>query len=435
MRTVRCALRKRQGFNCLSFQPAMLIKPLQPSMQRMPDFCPMLSVTAALQLIREHTALLPPANVSLRTAAGLVLAADVQAPTSLPAFNQSAMDGYAFRFADLQKSSTLSAVGEVAAGDYLASAFNSGEAVRIFTGAAVPPEMDTVVMQEKVAVDGKQIKVLDESLKQGSNVRCTGDEIRQGELALPKDTVLTPAAIGFLAGLGVTDVTVYPKPTVHLIITGKELQKPGTALAPGQVYESNSVMLETALEQLHVTTHETFFCGDDLEQLASTLANSLQHAHLVLLTGGVSVGDYDFVVRAAGACGVQPLFHKLKQRPGKPLYAGTKEGKIVFGLPGNPASVLTCFYYYVVTALECLTCRGALLERRLLPLRSDVEKKVPLTQFLKAAVSPEGVMPLQAQESFRLSSFAVANALIILPEEARLYSKGENVEVLLLPYL
>lgn len=393
----------------------------------------MISVHDAVTKIRQHTALLSPVAVPLQVALGFVLAEDVSAHVSVPAFRQSAMDGYAFRYDDYLQAKEFTVVGEVAAGDDASLSVAPQSAVRIFTGAAVPAELDTVVMQEKTETASDKVIVNDDALQKGSNVRAEGSEIKKGETALMKGDVLSPAAIGFLAGLGITHATVYPKPVVRIIVTGNELQTPGKPLQYGQVYESNSVMLQTALQQLHVTTVETSVVGDDIVDLHDAVNVALDAADLILLTGGVSVGDYDFVVGAVEACGVQRLFHKAAQRPGKPLYCGTKDGKVVFGLPGNPASVLSCFYNYVVVAIERLTGRKALLERRRLPLFDGFDKVIPLTQFLKAVYTSDGVRPLGAQESFRLRSFASSNCLIVLPEEKKLYKKGDAVEILLLP--
>ncbi len=180
-------------------------------------------------------------------------------------------------------------------------------------------------------------------------------DIQQGALALHKDEYLTAGAIGFLTALGVTEVNVYKKPSISIIITGNELQQPGKDLQYGQVYEANSFMLKAALQQLHFNEVEVVHADDNLERLTSILNNALNKNDIILLCGGISVGDYDFVLQAATDCGVQQLFHKVKQRPGKPLYFGKKENKIVFGLPGNPSSVLTCFYEYVVEALAIMT--------------------------------------------------------------------------------
>lgn len=395
----------------------------------------MISTDLALRLIRENTSLLAPCSIALRNAGGYVLAADLYAGIKIPGFRQSAMDGYAFRFSDLTHGNKLIISGEVAAGDSADVEIKPFHAVRIFTGAALPKDCDTVVMQEKTETEGEYIIIKDELLIQQRNVREIGSEIKKGDLALAKSTLLTPAAIGFLASLGVSDVTVISKPVVYIIITGNELQKSGIPLKHGQVYESNSVMLEAALKQLGILTTTVIQTKDDLNGIIHTLNEALNKADLILLTGGVSVGKYDFVVQAAEACGVKPIFHKVAQRPGKPIYAGKKENKIVFGLPGNPASVLTCFYNYVVTALESLTGRKEILQRKLLTLADDYSKKINLTQFLKAIYNQDSVTPLSAQESFRLSSFSLANCLIILPAEKMEFKKGEQVETLLLPYL
>lgn len=395
----------------------------------------MISVTDAIATMRANTSLLSPIKLTLEKAQGLVLAEDIFAACSVPNFNQSAMDGYALRYDDLRKSNQLHVVHEVAAGD--SSPGNTPElsAVRIFTGALVPDDLDTVVMQEKVELQNGKITILDSDLIKGSNVRQAGSEIRKGELALSTGSFLSPAAMGFLAGIGTTDVLVYPKPSVHIIVTGKELRTAGKELQPGQVYESNSLLLQSALKQLHVNNITVDFIGDDLDETIQTIEKALTTSDLVLLTGGVSVGNYDFVVKAAEACGVKQLFHKVKQRPGKPLYAGMKKNKIIFGLPGNPASVLSCFYNYVVVAVECMTGRKKLIHKRWFPLSSSFTKKIKLTQFLKAIHNEETVTPLSAQESFRLSSFSLANCLIILPEEKLDFTEGELVETVVLPYL
>jgi len=414
--------------------PQKFIKPKQGLKERS-TFAIMISVNDAIAQIRLHTKQLPPVTVPLQNAIGLVLAEDVSALVSVPAFLQSAMDGYAFRYADYLQTKEFTVTGEVAAGDAANLSVALHCAVRIFTGAPVPADLDTVVMQEKTETVNNELIVKDEALQKGSNVRTEGAEIKRGETALTKGTILSPAAIGFLAGVGVSEVSVHPKPSVHIIVTGNELQEPGKPLQHGQVYESNSVMLQAALQQLGINKITMTHANDNLETLKNVINVVLEKADLLLLTGGVSVGKYDFVLQAAEACGVKQLFHKVAQRPGKPLYAGIKNEKIIFGLPGNPASVLSCFYNYVFVAIEELTGRKNLLERKQVRLLQDVNKKISLTQFLKAIYTVEGAMPLQAQESFRLSSFSIANCLVVLPEEAREYKEGETVEILCLPYL
>ena len=395
----------------------------------------MITVNEAVNLIKDHAQLLSSRSIPLNEAGGLVLAEDVFAAVDVPNFNQSAMDGFAIRFDDLSRGMELMVGGEIAAGEERSFEILPNQAMRIFTGAPLPLFADTVVMQEKTELVGNKLILRDEELVKGRNVRLSGSEIKMNALALQKGVTLTPAGIGFLAGLGISNVNAYPKPAAHIIVTGNELQQAGKPLKQGQVYESNGQMLKTALEQFHINNIRISNVKDDAKEITSAIQEALDTAELILVTGGVSVGDYDYVVQAAIACGITPLFHKIKQRPGKPLLAGIKNNKVLFGLPGNPASVLTCFYYYVIKAIEVQTGRKDLLETKRIQLLTSFSKKIKLTQFLKANYSTEGVMPLSAQESNRLSSFALANCLIILPEEKMEFVEGENVETLILPYL
>ena len=280
----------------------------------------MINVREAKKIILEHTVLLSPAKFHLSNASGLVLAEDLFAMIDIPAFPQASMDGYAFSFSGWQQHKKLRITGEVAAGSNATFELAPENAVRIFTGAAVPSGADTVIMQEKVQVENGELKFEDESLKKGNSVRPKGSEIKAGVLALEKDSVLSPAAIGFLAGIGVTEVTVFPNPSVSIIITGNELQQPGKTLQHGQVYESNSFALTAVLQQLQVRNVQILYATDKPEVVTETLKKALHQSDVVLLTGGISVGDYDFVLQASTECGVEKLFHNVKQRPGKPLY-------------------------------------------------------------------------------------------------------------------
>jgi len=392
----------------------------------------MISVSDAKQIIRQQARRLPAVRLPLSQAAGHTLAADVFATTDIPGYQQSSMDGYAFVFTD--KSSPLQIKGELPAGATTPLTIGKQEAVRIFTGAPLPSGADTVVMQEKVSIDNGILTILDEQLQAGHNVRPQGAEIKKGALAMQEGCLLSPAAIGFLAGIGETAVAVYPTPVISLIITGNELQEPGQALAFGQVYQSNSYMLEAALRAAGIHQLNIFKAADDLHALQQTLTTALRQSQVVLLTGGVSVGDYDFVVAAANACGVQQQFHKVKQKPGKPLYFGTLDHKLVFGLPGNPASVLSCFYQYVLPALEAMTVKPASVQTIKAPLAAAYTKNAGLTHFLKGNYTDGKAWPLGAQESFRLSTFAQANCLIGLDEERTHYEAGDVVTVYLLPF-
>lgn len=391
----------------------------------------MISVAEAKKLVTEQTTLLQPITIKIENACGHILAKDVFAIYDIPAFRQSSMDGYAVIFED--KSLPLLLTGEMAAGTANQFKINAGETARIFTGAPLPDGADTVVMQEKITVDGRNILINDDHLALGINVREIGSEIKAGERAMQSGDLLTPAALGFLAGIGITDVEVFPMPRVAIILTGKELQKPGHKLAFGQVYESNSYSLAAALTTEGIHTIEILEADDDLEILTNILQSSLERNDVILLTGGVSVGDYDFVLEASHKCGINQIFHKVKQKPGKPLFFGTKNEKLIFGLPGNPSSVLSCYYNFVLPALKMLSAKENTAIEIKAAITHHYTKPKGLTHFLKGNFSDGKVTPLNAQESFRLSSFAQANCLICLPEELTEAVAGEAVNIILLP--
>lgn len=391
----------------------------------------MIPVNEAKEIIKNNVSVLPSIKISLAAAAGYVLQKDIFSATDIPAFNQSSVDGYAFAFKHLHEKLIIN--GEIAAGNKENLSLLPKYAIRIFTGAAVPQNADTVIMQEKTIIENGQLIILDELLQKGSNFRAKGTDIKTGALALEKNSFLSPAAIGFLAGTGITEVNVYAKPSISIIVTGNELQQPGKILQPGQVYESNSFMLKAALQQLYINDVNIFWMDDELPHLTEKLNEVLKSSDMILLTGGISVGDYDFVLKAATACGIEKLFHKVKQRPGKPLYFGKKENKPVFGLPGNPSSVLTCFYEYVIPALEIMTNRKNIIKVVKSSLATAYKKMGGLTFFLKGYYEGNKVWPLAAQESYRLSSYAKANCLIRLEEDMQEYNQGDAVEVHLLP--
>lgn len=369
----------------------------------------------------------------LAEAAGSVLASPVLAQRDIPGFLQSSMDGYAFRFADHAKGKPMKIVAEIAAGSAGQITLGEGEAARIFTGAPLPGGSDTVVMQEKALVERDLLRVADPALREGGHTRKAGSEIQEGALALDAQTCLSPAAVGFLAAIGVAEVTVFSQPSVAILVTGNELRQPGMPLLAGQVYDGSSFMLLAALRQMGIPDVEVTRVPDDFDVLKQQLERTLHTRDVVLVSGGVSVGAYDFGARAAAACGVTALFHGVRQRPGKPLFFGRKGNTALFGLPGNPSSTLTCFYEYVWPLLRRWSGHADELVALKVPLSHGYEKDNGLTQFLKGRFEKGRVTPLGAQESFRLHSFATANCLIVLGENQRALLAGDQVEIHLLP--
>lgn len=391
----------------------------------------MISVNEAKQIILQSVLIRKSSYIPLSEAFGLVTSKDIIASTDIPNFAQSSMDGYALKFAD--KNLSLTVTGEMAAGTSRQLKIGNGEATRIFTGAPLPENADTVVMQEKIRLQNNLLIVEDENLIKGINVRPKGAEVKQGEVAMKKGTYLSAAAIGFLAGIGCSKVSVYTPPKVAIILTGNELQDPGSTLEFGQVYEANSFQLKVVLHQIGIKNIEVFRAGDNPKELHKVLEKAIENNDFVLLNGGVSVGDYDFVAQVANTCGVEEKFHKIKQKPGKPLFFGTKDDKLIFGLPGNPSSSLTCFYEYVLPALEnYMRLPSNVLEITAL-VTHDYPKPAGLTHFLKAFYLNGKVTPLHAQESFRLHSFAQANCFIVLPEDSLGCKENDQVIVHLLP--
>lgn len=389
----------------------------------------MISVSEAKELISENCTNQNIKSITIDEAYGFVLAEAVYAVTDTPPFDNSAMDGYAFAF-DEWKNQTLKIIGEVQAGSYFNRPVNAGCAVRIFTGSALPAGTDTVVMQEKTVVTDQQLLIQDEQIFKGMNVRKQGSQSKNGDAIMQSGQLLTPAAISFIASCGIAKVSVYSHPSVSIIVTGKELIKPGNALEPGKIYESNSVTLIAALKQLGLTPSAVIVV-DDNEVEIETAINSQLQSDFILLTGGVSVGDYDFVVTALERNKVQTIFHKIKQKPGKPLYFGKIGKTIVFGLPGNPASVLTCFYQYVIPAISSFTHKGYIKQIQS-TLANDYSKKAGLTHFVKGKTNDKGVTILKGQESYMMHTYSVADCLVELPEEKTEFIEGDTLLIYLI---
>ncbi len=390
----------------------------------------MISVEQAIQIIESKTnAIDVKKKRPLSDALGFVLAEDVVSPIDMPPFRQSAMDGYAVRIHD---SEYYNIIGELQAGDGNDFALNKGDAVRIFTGAPVPNDADSIVIQEKATVKGQQLQVCNELVIE-SNIRTKGEQIRIGELAMKKSHELTAAAIGFLATLGITAVWVNEKPSVGIIATGNELVEPGSPLEYGQIYESNSMMLCAALEKLGHKNSEVFKISDDYSSTLKLLKALLSEKDVVIVTGGISVGDYDFVGRALQELEVKQLFYKVKQKPGKPLYFGKKDETYVFALPGNPAAALSCFYVYVERCLKSLMGNHNIQPTTIMATSvSQYHSKGSRAQFLKAYFQNGEAQILEGQSSSMLHTFAVSNALLYLPETTKKIEIGDRVALILI---
>ncbi|MBQ4821051.1 gephyrin-like molybdotransferase Glp [Aquimarina sp. MMG016] len=390
----------------------------------------MISVSDALSIINNTSYTPLSKTVALQNAYELTLASDVVSSIHMPPFRQSAMDGYALL---THKDLNYKVIGEVKAGDSDDYRLKPGQAIRIFTGARVPDFADTIIIQENVTRINNNITI-ETTVQKGQNIRLAGEQIKKGDIALKKGTKLTPAAIGFLAGLGIDRVDVYSTPKVGIIVTGNELVQPGKKLTEGKIYESNSIQLEAVLNQQGVKEITKYVVEDEYQNTLNTIANALQNNDLVLISGGISVGDYDFVKEALSELKTEELFYKIKQKPGKPLFYGKNDQTLVFALPGNPASSLTCFYIYVLPIIQkMMGIANSGLIRTQKKCSSNFNKKGNRAQFLKAKIDGEQVEILEGQSSAMLHTFAIANALVYLSEDQNEISKGNTVETILLP--
>lgn len=386
----------------------------------------MISVEEAIQWIDKQTAPLKTQKVALNNSLNQILAEDIVSPINMPPFRQSAMDGYAIKFSD-QKTYTL--IDESKAGDSINVVLKEGETVRIFTGAMVPEGADTVVIQEHVERNAESITI-QKHPKPNANVRPIGEQVSKGDLVLKKGQKLTEATIGFLAGLGLTDVTVYALPKVAILVTGNELQETGTPLESGKIYESNAIMLEMALKHIGITNIKVFKTKDTFQETKTTMTKALEFCDLLLVSGGISVGDYDFVKASLEANNVEEIFYKVWQKPGKPLWFGKNENQFVFGLPGNPASALTSFYVYVRPLLKKMSGHQQThLKRVRAKLTQDFKNRHGKGLYLKSNLRDDGTVEiLHGQQSSMLHSFAVSNALVFIPADVETVEKGDWVE-------
>jgi len=396
----------------------------------------MVTVIEAKEKIIENTVLLATEIRTVESSLGYVVANDIQATLSLPPFRQSSMDGYAIRHADVVENGTfLRVTGEAKAGEKSGQNLKKGEAIRIFTGAPVPENATAVIMQEHTSVKDNQVSVLEFPISAGKNIRSIGQQIEKGATALAEGILLSPGAIGFLLGLNTETVEVYKKPRVGILVTGDELIQPGEVLEHGQVYESNSAMLVASLKQEGILETEVLYASDNLDATIDALKELADRNDMILISGGISVGDYDYAGRALEALETKTIFYKVKQKPGKPLLCARKENKLFFALPGNPASSLVCFYEYVLPAVRKMSGRKDFFLRSLrLPVAAAYSFDGARDEFLKAIATHDAVIPLDGQESFALRSFAIANAIIYLPVTQHVVAKEDLVEVHLLPF-
>lgn len=373
-------------------------------------------------------------KMDLQNALGRVLAADVLAPIDHPIFDQTAVDGYAFRFADWEMGNPLLVSDHIRAGDAGERVLGPRECSRIFTGAPLPPGADTTVMQELTDREGNLLQIRDAGLRLGGNVRRAGEQIRADALALSQGQRLNAGGIGFLASLGIKYVEVFQRPRVHIIVTGDEFAKTEAEFQRGKIYESNGQMLKAAFQSRGIPAEFTL-CKDDPAVMAEMVKLKSADCDLLILTGGVSVGDFDFSRGALEANAFEVIYHQVAQKPGKPLLYCARNQQRAFGLPGNPRAVLMCFHLYVWPLLDLLEGQNSTgLPSLELPLATPYRRKPDgKVHFVTGKLTTQGLQIEGGQQSHMLQSFAEANLIVELPAGPESFAARDVVKCYWLP--
>jgi molybdopterin molybdotransferase len=380
----------------------------------------LLSIEEALARVLAHVRPLPAESVPVASAAGRVLAEDACAAVDLPPFPSSAMDGFALRAADTP--GTLPVTDRIAAGRPAVRPLAAGETMEIATGGVVPEGADAVVPVECVVQHDNsgeaQIDVSDR-VDVGSNVRPRGGDLAMGDVVVSGGSILAPAQVGALAAAGLAEVSCAGRPRVAVLSTGTELRRPGEPLGPGQIYESNGVMLASAVESAGGVVRTLASAVDDEAAHRSALERGLE-GDVLVTSGGVSVGPHDLVRRIEAELGVEEVFWRVAVKPGKPMSFAVRDRTLVFGLPGNPVSSLVCFELFVRPAILALQgAREPGPTYSLGELAAAVRRNAERDELVRARALTHDdrvlLEPLRGQESHMIARAAGANALVLAP--------------------
>ncbi len=373
--------------------------------------------------------------VSVRGALERVLAADVIAPCNVPAHDNSAMDGYALRFDDLapEGETSLSVVGTAFAGKPFTGIIGVGQAVRIMTGATIPQGADAIVVQEIVRADAGRV-IIPAGQKRGQNLRKAGEDLALGGVAIPAGRRCGPAELGLIASLGIAEVTVRRRLRVAFFSSGDEIASIGKPLAPGQIYDSNRYTLHGALTRLGCEIIDMGVVRDEPDALEAAFRSAAECADVILTSGGVSVGEADFIKALVNRLG-RVDFWKIDIKPGRPMAFGQIGDTWMFGLPGNPVAVMVTFYQFVQDALLKLGGVDPVPQAALFAVRcaSKIGKRPGRREFLRGRMTEvDGLAQVEvcgAQGSGILKSMSDANCFIVLPEDCGDVAVGDPVLV------
>ena len=388
-----------------------------------------LTIEEARRMVLANVQPLPSEDVVVMDALGRVLAEDVTAAGDVPAFANSAMDGFAVRAGAAGRS--LRIVGEARAGAPAGVTVGEDDAVRISTGAPIPDGADGVLQIERVSVDGDRI-TLDDQVDPGRNVRPAGDDLRAGEVVLRAGTRLGAAEVGLAAACGRARVACARTPTAIVLATGDELVAPGEPLGPGQIHETNGLTLAALATQAGANVLRTAVVRDTEAETREAIADALERADVVVLSGGVSVGPHDHVKPALDALGVEEVFWRVALRPGRPTWFGTRGRTLVFGLPGNPVSSMVTFLLFARPAFAALQGAEHRARRVTARLAEAIPRQPDRDECVRVRLHEGVAMPTGPQGSHQLRSMHGADGLAIVTAGTGTAEAGAEVEVELL---
>lgn len=390
---------------------------------------PLPSVDEARATLLNAVRPLTPVNLPVAEALGLVLAEEVTAGYDSPAFDNSAMDGFATR--NGRANDRLRLVGESRAGVPYDGTLNDGETVRISTGAALPDGADGVLQQELVDAEGDTV-VLREDVPAGRNLRNAGDDLRKGTRVLTQGTRIGPAQLGVAIGAGRMHLLVAPRPRLAVVTTGDELVPPGTPLQPGQIHDSNGPTLTALAARAGAEVVGHGHATDDPEATQEIVSEALDAADVVVIAGGISVGPHDHVKPVLEALGVRQLLWRVALKPGKPTWIGIRDAdrKLVLGLPGNPVSAYVTFLLFARPALAALQGADASVPRTQATLATAIPRNADRDELVRVRRLPDGtVEPTGPQGSHVLSSLLNADALAVIPRGDEQLAAGATVDL------
>lgn len=393
----------------------------------------MVSIAEARRIVFLQAKRLPAATVPLLESLGMVLAEDIRSPWDIPAADNSAMDGYAFAHASLQ-GLFLPVCGFLPAGTIRTEAIPPGQAIKIMTGAIIPPDCDTVVPFEDVLASPEGI-TLKELSKPGSHVRKRGGDVGTDELVFTAGTLIRPQEVGMFASFGRTEVHVYRKPVVAILATGDELVEPGGERLPGKIINSNSLSVAAQVVEAGGTPVLLGIARDDREVTRAMLQKGLQ-ADVIITSGGVSVGDHDFVKEVIEEMGGELKFWKINMKPGKPLAFAVVADKPLFALPGNPVAAMVGFEMFVRPALLAMMGHSRInrpLVRAVVtePIRNNGDRPHLIRALVELQDGKYHLKTTGDQGSARLSSLTLGNALVLIHSGVEI-NFGDEVDASLL---